>query len=116
MSWRTAAPVVCPTCASDTVNILEYTSSRSQVWYLRCVSCCHVWTLPKSPGGSRPVVRHALTSSDIQVQRDIRTSDASAPAAGGRSTAIPETRHLTSEDSEHVDRYSVVKERDAGRR
>jgi hypothetical protein len=114
MSWRTAEPVVCPTCAADTVNILEYTSSRSQVWYLRCVSCCHVWTLPKSPGEPRPVVRHALTSTDIQVQRDIRTSDASAPAVG-RSTGIPETRHLTSEDSERVNRYSVVNERDAGR-
>jgi hypothetical protein len=42
-------------------------------------------------------VRQALTSSDIQVQRDIRPADASAAEAGGQSTAIPETGHVTSE-------------------
>jgi hypothetical protein len=74
MSSRTGSPVVCPTCAADTVNILEYSSSRSLVWYLRCVTCAHVWTLPKMPGGSRPVVRPALTQHDIRVQRKFRTS------------------------------------------
>jgi hypothetical protein len=42
------------------------------VWYLRCIACGHVWTLPKREDKARPAVRQALSLDDVVLQREIR--------------------------------------------
>ena len=39
-----AIVVTCPGCAADTIKLLDFSSSISLVWYLRCNSCGHVWS------------------------------------------------------------------------
>ena len=71
--------VTCPGCAADTVKLLDFSSSISLVWYLRCNSCGHVWTLPKGVDGAAPPERRPLSADDVQRQRKLR------PAAGSQS-------------------------------
>ena len=69
-----AIVVTCPGCAADTVKLLDFSSAISLVWYLRCNSCGHVWTLPKDSEGTAPHVRRALSAEDIRRQRNLRLS------------------------------------------
>ena len=40
----------CPNCAAHTPRLLEATSTEAYVWYLRCGTCGHVWTVSREDG------------------------------------------------------------------
>jgi len=37
----------CPVCAKPTPRVLEAASDGAVVWYVRCQTCGHVWTVSK---------------------------------------------------------------------
>ena len=37
----------CPNCRATAPRLLEATSAAAYVWYVRCATCGHVWTISK---------------------------------------------------------------------
>jgi len=37
----------CPNCGVPTPRVLEATSKEAVVWYVRCDTCGHVWTVSR---------------------------------------------------------------------
>jgi uncharacterized Zn finger protein len=51
----------CPNCGAQTARFLESSSVDAYVWYYRCASCGHVWTVLKADGVT---IRHVTPLPD----------------------------------------------------
>jgi hypothetical protein len=54
MALSSTSIQLCPHCEADGVTALRHSSREASVWYIRCLYCGHVWTLPKEQHPAPP--------------------------------------------------------------